>query len=77
MSSAPWLAFNQSAAAGLPFFAETIRYGRPDATNEQVEAAARAANAHTFISALPEQYSTKVGGWRGRAVQYSTIGTVP
>ena len=53
-----------SLAANLPPLAcpgaENIRYGRPDATDEQVEAAARAANAHTFISALPEQYNTKV-----------------
>jgi len=45
-----------------PRAAENIRYGRPDASEEEVEAAARAANAHTFISALPEQYSTKVRG---------------
>ena len=45
----------------MPLPAENIRYGRPDATDEQVEAAARAANAHTFISRLPEQYKTKVG----------------
>ena len=42
--------------------AENIKYGRPDATDEQVEAAARAANAHAFIEALPEQYDTKAGG---------------
>ncbi|GBF06453.1 ABC transporter [Deinococcus aerius] len=40
---------------------ENIRYGRPDATFEEVEAAARAANAHTFISAFPQGYTTVVG----------------
>lgn len=40
---------------------ENIRYGRPDASDEQVEAAARAANAHVFISKLPEMYGTKLG----------------
>jgi ABC-type multidrug transport system fused ATPase/permease subunit len=41
--------------------AENIRYGRLTATMEGVEAAARAANAHEFISALPEGYDTQVG----------------
>ena len=38
-----------------------IRYGRPDARRDDVEAAARAANAHDFIAALPEGYETEVG----------------
>jgi ATP-binding cassette subfamily B protein len=38
-----------------------IRYGNPDATDEQVIAAARAAQAHDFISALPDGYDTEVG----------------
>jgi ATP-binding cassette subfamily B protein/subfamily B ATP-binding cassette protein MsbA len=41
--------------------AENIAYGRPDATCEEVEAAARAANAHAFIERLPEGYDTPVG----------------
>jgi ATP-binding cassette subfamily B protein len=41
--------------------AANIRYGRPDASDEEVEAAARAANAHDFIVALPEGYATEVG----------------
>jgi ATP-binding cassette subfamily B protein len=41
--------------------AANIRYGRPDASDDEVEAAARAANAHDFISALPDGYSTEVG----------------
>ncbi|HEU4321603.1 MAG TPA: ABC transporter ATP-binding protein [Roseiflexaceae bacterium] len=40
---------------------DNLRYGRPDATREQVEAAARAANAHEFIAALPQGYDTIVG----------------
>ena len=40
---------------------ENIRYGRPDASNEEVIAAARAAFAHDFISALPEGYDTFLG----------------
>lgn len=40
---------------------ENIRYARPDATAEEVEQAARLANAHTFISELPEGYDTLVG----------------
>lgn len=40
---------------------ENIRYGRLDATPEEVEAAAKAANAHDFISRLPEGYATQVG----------------
>jgi ATP-binding cassette subfamily B protein len=41
--------------------ADNIRYGKPDATIEEVIAAARAANAHDFIMALPEGYETMVG----------------
>ena len=40
--------------------AENIRYGRPDATDAEVEDAARAANAHEFITALPDGYDTRV-----------------
>jgi ATP-binding cassette subfamily B protein len=40
---------------------ENIRYGRPDASDGEVMAAARAAYAHDFVSALPEGYETKVG----------------
>ena len=38
-----------------------IAYGRPDASDEEVEAAARAAAAHDFITALPRGYDTEVG----------------
>ena len=40
---------------------ENIRYGRPDASDAEVEAAARAAFAHDFITALPEGYGTFLG----------------
>ncbi|QQQ75619.1 ABC transporter ATP-binding protein [Saccharothrix sp. 6-C] len=46
-------------------FSDTVRtniaYGLPDASDEQVEAAARAAEAHEFIAALPNGYDTVVG----------------
>jgi ABC-type multidrug transport system fused ATPase/permease subunit len=41
--------------------AENIRYGRLDATQDEVVAAARAANAHEFIAALPQAYDTELG----------------
>ncbi len=40
---------------------DNIRYGKLDATPAEVEAAARAANAHDFITALPNGYDTLVG----------------
>jgi ATP-binding cassette subfamily B protein len=40
---------------------ENIRYGRPDASDDEVVAAAKAAFAHDFISALPEGYQTFLG----------------
>ncbi len=40
---------------------ENIRLGRPEATDAEVEAAARLAQAHEFIAALPESYDTPVG----------------
>ncbi|SDS41543.1 ABC transporter ATP-binding protein [Actinopolymorpha singaporensis] len=58
------------ARIGLVFedsflFSDTVRsniaYGRPDATDEQVRAAARAAEATDFIEALPDSYDTVVG----------------
>jgi subfamily B ATP-binding cassette protein MsbA len=46
-------------------FHDTVRaniaYGRPEATDEQIESAARAANAHHFISAMRKGYETVVG----------------
>ncbi|MEU1127045.1 ABC transporter ATP-binding protein [Streptomyces sp. NPDC005899] len=58
------------AAVGLVpedsfLFSDSVRaniaYGHPDATQEQIERAARAAQAHGFITRLPEGYDTKVG----------------
>ena len=40
---------------------ENIRYGRPDASDEEVIAAAKAAFAHDFLTALPEGYATFLG----------------
>ncbi|MGD1993357.1 MAG: ABC transporter ATP-binding protein [Anaerolineae bacterium] len=40
---------------------DNIRYGRPDATEAQVVGAAKAAQAHDFITALPEGYDTVLG----------------
>jgi ATP-binding cassette subfamily B protein/subfamily B ATP-binding cassette protein MsbA len=41
--------------------AENISYGRPDARQSEIEAAARAANAEEFICRLPQHYKTRVG----------------
>jgi ATP-binding cassette subfamily B protein len=41
--------------------AENIAFGMPGATRVAIEAAARAANAHEFIAALPEGYDTELG----------------
>ncbi|XP_054975517.1 mitochondrial potassium channel ATP-binding subunit [Sorex araneus] len=40
---------------------ENIRFGKPEATDEEVYAAAREANAHEFISSFPDGYGTVVG----------------
>jgi ABC-type multidrug transport system fused ATPase/permease subunit len=45
---------------------ENIRYSRPDATQQEVEAAARAANIHDFIAGLPQGYDTPVGDMGAR-----------
>jgi ATP-binding cassette, subfamily B, bacterial len=46
--------------------ADNIRFGRPEATDEQVEEAARAIGAHGFIAALPDGYATDVKKRGGR-----------
>ena len=48
--------------------ADNIRYGRPEAGDAEVEAAARTANAHDFIARFPDGYATLVGE---RGVQLS------
>jgi ATP-binding cassette subfamily B multidrug efflux pump len=40
---------------------DNIRYGRPEATDEEVIAAAKAAQAHTFITKFPDGYDTMIG----------------
>jgi ATP-binding cassette subfamily B protein len=40
---------------------DNIRYGRPDATDADLERAARLANAHDFLTELPEGYDTQLG----------------
>jgi ATP-binding cassette subfamily B protein len=40
---------------------DNVRYGRPDASQQEVEAAAKAAQAHDFITAFPDGYETEVG----------------
>jgi ATP-binding cassette subfamily B protein/subfamily B ATP-binding cassette protein MsbA len=46
----------------FPFsITENIAYGRPDAARQEIEAAARDANAHQFIERLPKGYDTVIG----------------
>lgn len=44
---------------------ENLRFARPDATEEDIHAAARAAQAHDFIMAMPNGYQTKIGDGSG------------
>ncbi|KAJ6843704.1 ABC transporter B family member 19-like [Iris pallida] len=59
---------NQEPALFATTILENILYGKPDATISEVEAAASAANAHSFIALLPSGYNTQVGE---RGVQLS------
>jgi ABC-type multidrug transport system fused ATPase/permease subunit len=52
---------------------ENIRYGKPDATQEEVESAARHAYCHDFISAFPDGYDTQVGD-KGKSTLQIQIG---
>ena len=52
---------NQDACLFHGTAAENIRFGRPDARDAEMEAAARAANAHEFIRRLPQGYDTVIG----------------
>src|SRR5262249_39052726 len=49
--------------------AENIAYGRPSATREEIEAAARAVDAHDFIARLPGGYETTIGEGGGTLSQ--------
>ncbi|KAL8144526.1 hypothetical protein V2J09_017558 [Rumex salicifolius] len=59
---------NQEPALFATTILENILYGKSDASMEEVEAAASAANAHSFIALLPNGYNTQVGE---RGVQLS------
>ncbi|MCY1272926.1 Lipid A export ATP-binding/permease protein MsbA [compost metagenome] len=52
---------SQSPALFYGSVEDNIRYGRPEATDAEIEAAARAAHAHEFISRLPQGYQTHLG----------------
>ena len=61
-----WLRDRVGVVAQEPFLFATslidnIRYGKPSATSEEVELAARSANAHEFILNFPEGYQTQIG----------------
>ena len=55
---------------------DNILYGRLDATREEVEAAAKAANAHDFIMQLPNGYETMLGDRGMNTVSYTHL-TLP
>lgn len=64
--SLPWLrqcigVVSQEPVLFCTTIAENIRYGREDVTQEEIVAAAKAANAHSFILELPDGYNTLVG----------------
>ncbi len=73
LDGVPLEAFSRRSLRGLigfvgqetVVFNDTVRaniaYGRPAATSDEIEAAARAANAHEFIRALPQGYETRLG----------------
>lgn len=52
---------SQNPALFFGSVADNLRYGRPEATDAEVEAAARAAHAHEFIERLPQGYQTHLG----------------
>ncbi len=61
-----WLRLNIGMVSQEPILisstiGENIRYGKPGATDQEVEQAARSANAHDFIVRFPEGYQTMVG----------------
>ncbi|TMW50756.1 hypothetical protein DOY81_004144 [Sarcophaga bullata] len=61
-----WLRSNMAIVGQEPVLflgtiAENISFGKPKATQKEIEAAAKAAGAHEFISNLPESYKTTIG----------------
>lgn len=52
---------NQEPALFATTILENILYGKPGATMAEVEGASSAANAHSFITLLPNGYNTQVG----------------
>lgn len=52
---------SQESALFSGTVADNIRYGKLDATDAEVEAAAKAANAHAFITTFPDGYQTRIG----------------
>lgn len=61
-----WLRDNIGVVSQEPILfgttiAENIKYGKQNATQEDIEKAAKKANAHTFITSLPKGYDTMVG----------------
>ncbi|HDZ57206.1 MAG TPA: ATP-binding cassette domain-containing protein [Pseudomonas xinjiangensis] len=52
---------SQNPALFFGTVADNIRYGRPDASMEEVRAAARAAHADEFVAAMPQGYETRLG----------------
>ena len=56
----------QEPALFATSIAANIRYGKPDATMEEIEEAAKRANAHDFIMSFPEGYETQVGDKGGQ-----------
>lgn len=60
---------NQEPALFATTILENIRYGKPDATMDEVEAATSAANAHSFITLLPNGYNTQVGIYQATIIE--------
>lgn len=52
---------SQTPALFFGSIADNIRYGRPEASQADIEAAARVAHAHEFITDLPDGYDTRLG----------------
>lgn len=65
---------SQEPALFAATIAENILFGKEGATMDQVIKAAEAANAHSFVQALPNGYDTHVGFWlEFKKLQFSCI----